>query len=209
MRRNSIPFTLTFFTASILFIGIFISGCETLKEIELEEFTSEETPTPLATSTPPPPKTTITNSANTNPPIENINTTESVSEGKITPSLSWRPNAKFLVKDSIASLNPSYPDNVFLIIMSEGVAFPPEKIEISVYYENGELVDTLSFNKGIKMFTSNKFKSARIEEKINEGTEIIIKEGSGFDLNPGVILTVKMADSRYHSVFFESTLQVY
>jgi len=209
MKPISMPVTLVLIYALILFSGILLSGCETLKEIELEDHVISQTSGPTTPTTTLHPTSTpiITSTTSPQPTVDN-ETFEPNSMEKKTPSLSWRPNAEFLIKDSIASLNPSYPDNVFLIVITKGVPFPPERIEINIYYEDGELIDTLTFNKGIKIFTSAHFKSSRIEGNIQEGNEIIIKEGSGFDLSPGVTLKVEMAENTYHSVFFESQIQV-
>ena len=122
------------------------------------------------------------------------------------------PQAQIAISDAEASLSDSTTDDVMVVAHNGGEAISAGNMKIIVYYQNDTLLDTLTFNTTSQKFdgTGKLTSDTQLgDNRFDPGDVIVIKEDTGFNVNSGSILKVKILDTVSNQPITSAQVQVW
>lgn len=123
-------------------------------------------------------------------------------------------NIDLKIEDSVATLSRTIPDNVIKITHKGGDQLSSPLMKITISYKDGDLIDTLVYDTKTDTFKGEQSKLSSTvmfpkDRTFSPGETIIIKENSGFDLNPGEILSISVLDTKTDTLVISDYVQIW
>jgi len=152
--------------------------------------------------------------ANIHLKIESLGTSGDLNAVETPTQAEVNSNIDLKIEDSVATLSPTIPDNVFKIIHKGGDQLSAPLMKITVSYKDGDLIDTLVYDTKTDTFKGKESKLSSTvmfpkDRTFSPGETIIVKENSGFDLNPGKILSITVLDTKTDTLVISDYVQIW